>query len=242
MRPLASVNTAAPLKYVGGKGISRGHAVALRIQKGSQDDLEFIQFHDPFMKGVSLGQLAHATAATFPGIFPSKLQAATVLYDCLATPPYGYPKYQISDGTVFIDEFIDSASPYGNLNNWIMIYIIPPNRVNYPDEQSFCHAVERMAINTVQAFEEHNQWRIRNGLAPVPVLRLCAFSSSIFAHRPGQPARSVDVGQVLAHIQNSINHQLAKTSAIKTVQYSNVMALVVPQIYAGSGAKQMVAA
>ncbi|KEI71647.1 hypothetical protein [Endozoicomonas elysicola] len=228
--PLGSVNAGDPFKYVGGKGINKGHADALGIQKGSQDDLEFINFHDQFMKGVRREQLVHAIPATRLGIFPSKLQAATVLYDCLATHPKGHPKYQISDGTVFVEEFTDSACPHGNLNNRIMLYIIPPNRVDYPDDQSFCHAVEKMAINTVRAFEEHNLWRIRNGLAPVPVLRLCAFSSSIFAQRPGQPASSVDVRQVLAHIQNGLHHQLAQTSTIKTVQYSNVMQPIVPQV------------
>ena len=73
-----------------------------------------------------------------------------MLYDCLATHPKDHPKYQISDGTVFVEEFIGSACPHANLNNRIMLYIIPPNRMNYPDNQSFCHAVEKMAINTVR--------------------------------------------------------------------------------------------
>ena len=230
--PLGSVNPGDPFKRVGGDGINKEHADALGIQ--NDEHIEFVHFHDQFMKGVHRDQLVHATPTNKPGIFPSKLQTATVLYDCLTTHPNGYPNYQINDGTVFVEEFTDSACPYKNLNNRIMIYIIPPNRMDYPDDQSFLNAVEKTATNTVRAFDEHNKWRIKNGGAAVPVLRLCAFISSSFAHRPGQTT-SVDTTQVLAHIQNGINYQLAaKTSTIKVVQYGNVMKPIVPQDATGS--------
>ena len=57
-------------KYVGGKGINKGHADALGIQKCSQDDLKFINFHDQFMKGVRREQLVHSIPVTRLGIFP----------------------------------------------------------------------------------------------------------------------------------------------------------------------------
>lgn len=49
----------------------------------------------------------------------------------------------------------------------------------------------------------------KTGEAVVPVVRLCVFSSS-FACCPGQTI-SVDIRQVSDHIQDEINHQLAKS-------------------------------
>lgn len=221
--PLGSVNSGT--KCVGRDGINKEYADALGIE--NNEHFEFAHFHDQLIQEVHKDQLVHITST--PGsIFPSKIQAATVLRDCLATHPNGYPNFRINDGTVFVEEFTDSACPYKNLNNRIMIYIISPNRLYYPDDQTFLNAVEKTAANTVRAFDEHNKWRISIGMPAIPVLRLCAFSSDSFADRPGQ-ATSVDINQILAHIQSGTNYQLTKTSTIKVVQYSKAMEPIVPQ-------------
>lgn len=195
---------------VGLGGINASFANAL--SKAGQAAYEYQQIHQNLYDAAGKGLTA----------FESKFSAKDPVQFSLMLKPdpsFNLPKY---DGIVFIDVFNAKQSPHGNNLNYSMIYLVPPDHTNYPDEASFLKAVEASCITLVKALDTYNTKHAISGntlgLETIENIRMCLFSGSIYR---GPYAQDDVALNNLSGLEKGLSRLGPKQTSITKVDFEN---------------------
>lgn len=181
---LASVNAGNPALFVGGGGINAAFAGLIQAAcpafSANPAALQsyFNAIHPAAVAAAQKGQ--PVTVLSDPAR-PVRLISVVLP----ATPPVA--KAQANTEAALLDIFTPGLCPHANPRNAAMLYLVPPdgnNRAAYPTAATFLAAVGRTAQNGVAVLADYNAKQIAAhpalALAPIPVLRMCLISGSIF--------------------------------------------------------------
>lgn len=164
---------------VGLGGINGAFATALT--QAGQDTSLYQKFHQSLYDMVRGGKLT-ASVSTFKATDP--LQFLMVQKPA---PQHHLPKF---DGVVFIDVFNTHQLPHDNPHNASMIYVVPPNRINYPTDAAFYQAINVSSMTIIEAVNGYNSKHAVFGnslnLEPINNIRMCLFSGSIYRGNASQ--------------------------------------------------------
>ena len=141
-----------------------------------------------------------------------------ISFSLLLKPPVSY-NMDDYDGIVFIDVFNANQLPFGNDLNYAMIYVVPPNAINYHSPQEFLHKVEQTNITLVNAVNLFNSKHATPGntlgLQPIKDIRMCLFSGGYY-----RGASTVD--QVALHNLRGLETAFSSaTTEVQTVYFEN---------------------
>jgi hypothetical protein len=219
---LASVNAGNAAMFIGGGGINATFS-------------QIIETACPAVAGYPGGLWNYSTTVQPAAIATAQGgQPVTVLGDPTmpirlidvvlpATPPQ--PNAEATTEAALLDVFTAAACPHGNPANHAMLYLVPPdggNTAAYPDAAAFLASVSRTARNAVAVMADYNAHQVKAHAAlklqPIPVMRMCLISGSIF-----KPP-SVPVADVANAVFQGISRGLAAagtSSGITLVEFEN---------------------
>lgn len=164
---------------VGLGGINGAFATALT--QAGQDTSLYQKFHQSLYDRVRGGKLT-ASLSTFKVTDPIQF-----LMVQKPAPQHHLPKF---DGVVFIDVFNAYQLPNDNLRNASMIYVVPPNRINYPTDAAFYQAINVASMTIIEAVNGYNSKHAVSGnsmnLKPINNIRMCLFSGGIYRENASQ--------------------------------------------------------
>ena len=167
----------------------------------------------------------HTTALTQAraGTFVSNTYAATdpVRLVSVILPPTDQPSASGGPAeTLFLDIFTAGMTPHNEPSNYAMLYLVPPYGPGYASDQDFLDAVTRSAVNIINALAHYNSTLVpaNAGLAAIPVLRNCLYSSS------GYKRPTVSRDAVALAVYTGFDTQLlatGATSGIAMIEFEN---------------------
>lgn len=175
---IATVNAGNPGLWVGGDGINNTFSQALQYSH-KYETLHKSLLEEPIPAGefISDKGIAGVVPETFVKIGDIKTQGSK--------PATG----EAPDGTIIIDilspDAFEPSRGEKSPPNKAVVYVVPPNRVNYASDQDFLDAVTQTAVNMVKTIQAYNE---AHPAEEITTLRTCAFSSDLFAGTQGQSA------------------------------------------------------
>lgn len=191
--PMASVDAGDSRGlYVGGGGINRAFAAALKPQDCDRYRVRHRELLQRF-------EAEGADSASYGDDDPTRF---SLLY---AEHPVTRRKGW-HDGICYVDVFGERLCPQGNPNNAAMLYAAPPCGDNYDDAHAFLAAVRATAGNIATAIGRYNGQAPALGLPAIEVLRLCLYSSGIYN------TLKVDVNAIARSIYDGL-HEVLKGDA-----------------------------
>ncbi len=179
---IASVDAGDQALYVGGSANNAAHAAAIP----DAGDFQAYHRHMLTLPEDSRGYcVPHIAANHSPAVAYSLCKKAN--------PATGA-------GAVFVHAFKEGQCPYGNNDNRIMLYLVPPLGTDYRNPEQFKAAVRATAKAAFLALQEYNVRAAQSsGVLPVvDVFRVCCFSSGVYKHD------AVSTQQVAAAIHDGV--------------------------------------
>ena len=83
-----------------------------------------------------------------------------------------------TEGICFVDVFDPKLCPAGDAKNAAMLYMIPPNGINYTHPADFLAAVQTTASNMIETIAAYNAIAAQQGLPVIESLRNTLYSSN----------------------------------------------------------------
>jgi hypothetical protein len=126
------------------------------------------------------------------------------------------------DGITFIDIFNSKQFPNGNQFNYCMIYLVPPDRNNYSNDNNFLKAVEACNITMIEALSLYNSKHATPdnslGLKVINNIRMCLFSGGIYSGNT--PQNDIAYHNLLG-LEKGLSSLNGKMSSIELVNFEN---------------------
>ena len=210
-KPLASLNAGDPKLFTGGKGITVAFADAMNIKKDDAYDKSIIKYREHLLKTTAKNACYSEIIQQDSKNLTSDIFQAVTCYNFQPTSNEKTKK-MAKYGQVFVEEFREGRRPNNIKSNTAMLYLVPPNRLEFDSDNDFLQAVKQSGENIVHALCNHNQWCKQQQREPIPVMKVCAFSSGIFASRSDSKKfeNKVDSDVVCRQIIQGINDAIKK--------------------------------
>jgi hypothetical protein len=219
---LASVNAGNPQLFIGGEGMNKAFKLAfLACCPAFNNDPQALLTWSITVQQAAVIAARQGNAVSLLSDKTMPVHLINVVLPAQPIPPHAQPTTEAA----LLDLFTPGMQPKGVAANYAMLYLVPPNGNDtnaYPTATDFLTAVTRTAQNGVAVLADYNVHQVKAypalSLEPIPVLRMCLISGSIF--RP----KSVPVADVAKAVYQGILQGLVAAGAgcgIDLVEFEN---------------------